>query len=49
MWNTETAFEIMRPAARNNSAHIRQLYQKIIGTTKSNNYNGHTHKKEKAS
>ena len=48
MQNIENAFEIKRPATRNNSAHIQMVISKYNGNHKSNNYNGHTHKKERA-
>ena len=49
MHNNESAFEIKRPTSTNNSAHIEMDITIYNGNHTSNNYNGHKHKKEKAS
>ena len=41
--------KLRRPARQNNSAHIQIDTSKCKGNHQSNNYNGHTHKKEKPS
>ena len=49
MQKIENAFEMKRPATKNNSVHIYMVISKSNGNHKPKNYNGHTHQKEKAS
>ena len=48
MQKIENAFEMKRPATKNNSVHIYMVISKSNGNHKPKNYNGHTHEKEKA-